>query len=85
MLSGILVKPLSSLSIRYINVPKRTQTINRKYKKTDILALLALMAFIHLFDSETYLVSFKILNTLKSLSARIEARTSLPVRNREIY
>ena len=52
---------------------------------TKILARLALRAFIKIFDSPIYGVSFKILKTRSSLKAFKAIKLLLPMKNKDRY
>ena len=50
-------------------VPKMTQIMTTKNRKTAIFALLARKATNNLFEAPTYLANFKILKTLNNRNA----------------
>ena len=83
--SGILVNPLSSGSIIYINVPQIIHITKTLKIKTPTFALLDINAFIKMFDSPINLVIFKILNTLNSLRALNATKDCEPTNKSDKY
>ena len=81
----MLVKPLASSSIKYINVPKMIHKIKTPKIKTEIFARLARKAISSKLDSLIYLVSFNILKTLNSLKAFNAIKLCVPARKKERY
>ena len=82
---GMLLKPCSGPSTRYMIVPKSTDMISTKKTNTKIFVLLARRARIKLFDSPTNLTSFNILNILSSLKARNAVKYCDPTNNKDRY
>ena len=82
---GILLKPCSGPSMRYIKVPKSIEMTKTKNTNTKILVLLDFKAFIRLLDSPTKRTSFRILNTRNSLKALNAVKYWEPANNMDKY
>ncbi len=84
-LLGMLLKPCSDPSIRYITVPSMIETIMTASKKTDIFALLAFNALTRLLDSPINRASLRILKTLKSRNALKATKACVPTNSTDTY
>ena len=84
-LFGILSKPCSFPSIRYITVPRIMVIISTASMKTDILALLAFSAETKWLDADKNRTSFNILKTRNNRIALKATRACVPTNIKDKY
>ena len=78
MLRGMLVKPASSPSIRYISDPRITTSVRTQTVNTSIFRRLAASARVSSVVSLIYTASFSTRNTRSTRSSRITVRYRAP-------